>query len=95
MKKLDPIRITWLHEAIAKHRKPATILTDRGSQFYANKSEYKRDGASEFEKELVALGIRHILACVNHPETNCKLEWFHGKVQRKLRLFEDVDELIH
>ena len=87
--------IRVLHDAIAEHGRPATIPTDRGSQFYANKSEYKRDGASEFEKELVVLGIRHMLARVNHPQTNGKLERFHGEVQRKLRLFDDVDELIH
>ena len=71
------------------------MLTDRESQFYANKSEYKRDGATEFEKELVILEIRHILTRVNHPQTDGKLERFHGKVQRKMKYFEDVDELIH
>ncbi len=44
-----------LSEAIVKHGRPASILTDHGSQFYANKSEYKRRGATEFEKELVRL----------------------------------------
>ena len=84
------------HRAIARHGRPAAMLTDRGSQFYASKSEYRRrDGATEFEKELVILEIRHILARVNHPQTNGKLERFHGEVQRKMRHFKDVDELIH
>ncbi len=68
-----------LHEAIAKHGRPASILTDHGSQFYANQSEYKRRGASQFEQELVKLEIKHIMVRVNHPQTNGKLERFHGR----------------
>ena len=76
-----------LHEAIAGYGKPASILTDHGSQFYANASEHKRKGESEFEKELARLDIKHILARVRHPQTNGKLERFHGELQRKLPPF--------
>jgi transposase InsO family protein len=41
------------------------------------------------------LGIKHILARVNHPQTNGKLERFHGEIQRKQKWFESIDELIH
>ena len=52
-----------LEEAIRNHGKPASIMTDRGSQFYANASEaYKRKGVSNYERRLVELGIRQILA---------------------------------
>ena len=34
----------------------------------------------------------HRLARVNHPQTNGKLERFHGEIQAKLRLFRDMDE---
>ena len=54
--------IDVLHDAISKHGMPASILTDRGSQFYASESEHKKKGVSEFEQELVRLGIWHILA---------------------------------
>ena len=84
-----------LHEAIAKHGRPASILTDHGSQFYANQSEYKRKGASQFEQELVKLEIKHIMARVNHPQTNGKLERFHGEIQRKHKWFGTIDELVH
>ena len=84
-----------LMEAIKKHGRPASILTDHGSQFYANESEYKTRGATEFEKTLVQLEIKHILARVNHPQTNGKLERFHGEIQRKQKWFSDIDELIH
>jgi putative transposase len=87
--------IIVLREAIAKHGRPASILTDHGSQFYANKSEYKKSGASRFEQELVRLGIKHIMARVNHPQTNGKLERFHGEIQRKQKWFDGIDELVH
>ena len=73
-----------LKDAISRHGKPASVLTDHGSQFYANEKEAAARGEAEFEKELVALGIKHILARVNHPQTNGKLERFHGELQRKL-----------
>ncbi len=34
-----------LDEAIKNHGKPASIITDHGSQFYANAQEAKRKGA--------------------------------------------------
>ena len=86
--------IDILHKAIRRHGRPASILTDRGSQFYSSESESKRKGVSEFEKELVKLEIRHILARVNHPQTNGKLERFHGELQRKLCHFGTVDSLV-
>lgn len=78
---------------VKKHGKPASILTDRGSQFYANESEYKEKGITEFEDYLIRNDIRHILARVSHPQTNGKLERFYGEVERKLHLFKSVDEL--
>ena len=47
-----------------------------------------------FEQELVRLGIRHILARVNHTQTNGKLERFHGEIQRKLNRFEDIHRFV-
>ena len=69
-----------LKEAIMRHGKPASILTDHDIRFYANAEEYKRNGAAKFEQELVSTGIHHILARVRHPQTN-------GELQRKLHPF--------
>ena len=77
-----------LREAVAKHGKPAAMLTDRGAQFYAHESEGKKLGETEFQKELGRLGIRHILARVNHPQTNGKLERFHRELKKHLPSFE-------
>jgi putative transposase len=59
-----------LKRAIAKYGKPKEILTDHGSQFYANEGERKEKGISRFEAFLAEQGIRHILARVNHPQTH-------------------------
>ena len=73
-----------LGKAMEEHGIPASVLTDRGSQFYANESESKRRGRTEFEKELVRRDIRHVVARSNHPQTNGKQERFHGELQRRL-----------
>ena len=67
-----------LDEAIARHGKPASVMTDHGLQFYANEADSRKRGESEFEKRLVEMDIRQILACVKHPQTNGKLERIHG-----------------
>ena len=84
-----------LRAAMRVHGTPASILTDRGSQFYATEAEARKKGASGFEQKLARLGIRHILARVGHPQTNGKLERFHGEIQRKQKLFADIHELVH
>ncbi len=75
-----------LDAAIKNHGKPKAILTDRGAQFYANKSEVKKKGISKFEMRLAELGIKHIRARVGHPQTNGKIERWFGEVQHKLPL---------
>ena len=76
--------------AMSAYGKPASILSDRGFQFYATESEKKAKGVSMFERRLNDLGIRHILARVAHPQTNGKLERARGELQRKLHPFHDV-----
>jgi len=77
-----------LDKAIARYGRPAAVMSDHGAQFYANEKEARKRGASAFEKRLVELGIRHILSGIRHPQTNGKLERFHGELQRKLHVFE-------
>jgi len=60
--------IQVLKQAISKYGCPREILTDRGSQFYANEGERKEKGVSQFEQYLADNGIKHILARVNHPQ---------------------------
>ena len=57
-----------LKQAIDKYGRPREVLTDRGSQFYANEGERKEKGISQFETYLAEQGIKHILCRVNHPQ---------------------------
>ena len=60
---------------IAKYGKPKAIMTDHGSQYYANHPNADQNN-SEFRKQLNILGIKHYLARVNRPQTNGKAERF-------------------
>lgn len=83
-----------LKEAMGRHGRPASILTDRGTQFYANESEEREKGATVFEEYLIENEIRQILARVLHPMTNGKVERFFRTVKEKLPEFEGVEELV-
>ncbi len=86
--------IAVLEEGIKRYGLPDAVLTDRGSQFYANAGEKKAKGESEFERYLRVNGIKHIVGRVNHPQTNGKVERFYGTVEQKLKLFESIAEMI-
>ena len=45
-----------LDRAISQYGKSRSILSDRGSQFYATESEKKSKGVSEFERTSLPLG---------------------------------------
>ena len=78
--------IFLLYQAILTHQtSPIIILSDKGSQFYANKYTKKgKKGTSRFEKELEKLGIEFWTSRRNHPQTNGKMEkWFHTLKRRK------------
>jgi putative transposase len=53
------------------------VLTDHGSQFFANKRDKKGFAEHHFEQYLKKQCVRHVLCRVNHPQTNGKLEKFH------------------
>jgi len=86
--------IQVLKQAIAKYGLPHEILTDRGSQFYANEGERKEKGINQFERYLADHKIKHILCRVNHPQTNGKLERFYGVYEQKHHQFKSIDEYV-
>ena len=65
------------------------ILTDHGTQFVAAKSREK--AKHKFKEFLKENGVRHILARINHPQTNGKIERFFGLMEQKLHLFDSVE----
>lgn len=56
-----------LKEAVRRNGRPASILTDRGAQFYANETEEREKGSTVFERYLVENEIRQALSRVSHP----------------------------
>ncbi|MDG6909270.1 MAG: DDE-type integrase/transposase/recombinase [Nitrososphaerota archaeon] len=83
-----------LKDAVGKYGKPASILTDRGTQFYAVEADERLKGLTVFEKYLIENEIRQILARVMHPMTNGKVERFFRTVKDKLPEFGSIEELI-
>jgi len=84
-----------LKEAIGRHGKPASILTDRGVQFYAVEADGRLRGLTAFERYLIENEIRQALSRVMHPQTNGKVERFFRTVKDKLPEFDGaVDQLI-
>jgi len=67
--------IALLKSAIAEFGKPKAIMTDHGSQFYANRLD-AIEQKTEFRIALDILGIKHYVARVNRPQTNGKIERF-------------------
>ena len=80
--------IKVLEDSLKRYGKPAQVLTDRGSQFYANEKENAKRGVATFETKLVDLDIKHVVARVRHPQTNGKLERFHLEIERHPKSFE-------
>ncbi len=57
---------------------PVIVLSDKGSQFYANKkTKIGKRALSKFEKELNNISVQLWTSRRNHPQTNGKMEkWF-------------------
>jgi transposase InsO family protein len=60
--------IQVLKQAIDKCGGPCELLTDRGSQFYADEGERREKGISQFEAYLAEQGIKHILCRIKHSQ---------------------------
>mgnify|MGYP001574583094 FL=1 len=78
--------IFLLHQAILTNEvSPAIILSDKGSQFYANiRTKSGEKGISQFEEEVRVLNIDFWTSRRNHPQTNGKMEkWFDTMKKRK------------
>ena len=67
--------VALLKTGIASYGKPKSIMTDHGSQYYANKGDPFIQNTM-FRITLDTLGIKHYVARVNRPQTNGKVERF-------------------
>ena len=76
-----------LHQAILDNEaNPVIVLSDKGSQFYANKKNKKgQKGISKFEQELKELGIELWTSRRNHPQTNGKMEKWFDTLKKRIK----------
>jgi len=84
-----------LDETIRKHGRPTSILSDRGSSFYAVEAEARVKGLTKFELYLMRNHIKQILSGVSHPQTNGKLEKLFDTIEKGLaKGFSPIDECV-
>ncbi len=74
--------------AVAEHGRPASVMTARRPPFYGRGA-----GESEFERRLAEMGIRHVLSGAGGPQAG-KLARFFGEIDRKIKWFSGIDELV-
>ncbi len=70
------------------------IVTDHGSEFYANKRDAEGYAEHAFEQYLEGEGIVHILCGVNHPQTNGKIEKWHDLYIHHRSRFGSLEGLV-
>jgi len=76
--------IRWIRE----------VITDHGSQFFANKTDKNGDSQNAFSQFLWENEIKHILARVKHPQTNGKIEKWYHTYEKSRKLFDDFDKFL-
>lgn len=87
--------IALLKTGIAEYGKPKAVMTDHGSQYYANHQNADQNN-TEFRKYLNIIGIKHSLARVNRPQTNGKVERFFltYKTEYIEETYKDINDFI-
>jgi putative transposase len=75
-------------------RKIEQVITDRGSQYYANKKDKHGESESKFEAFLKGHGIKHIKARVKHPQTNGKVEKWHDLYEKQRMKFKSFADFV-
>ena len=87
--------VALLYSGIAEYGKPKAVMTDHGSQYYANHPNAEQE-KTLFRSTLDILGIKHCLARVNRPQTNGKVERFFRtyKEEYAIGTFSSLSEYI-
>jgi len=68
------------------------LILDHGAEFGAHRVHEDGKWDSEFKRHLERYGIKPILARVNHPQTNGKLERWFGEYQKHRLAFSSFEE---
>ena len=76
-------------------RKVEQVITDHGSQFYANKKDGYGNSESSFETFLKESEIKHIMGRIKHPQTNGKVEKWYDLYEKHRSKFESFDIFVN
>lgn len=76
-----------VRKAVHMHGAPFQLLTDKGSEFWNNRSKIP----NLFGETLDALGIGHITSRKAHPQTNGKMENWFGVCKHQAWRFNDIE----
>ena len=84
--------IKLLQEALEKYgwlTPIREVMTDHGTQFYANKRDKNDNAESEFENFLKMNKINHILSPVKRPQVNGKIEKWNDTYEKNRFRFDN------
>ena len=70
------------------------ILTDNGTQFCTNVGPIRTEGETEFQRVMKKHCIEHIRTRIHHPQTNGKLERFHGTYAMHRHRFKSLKAFV-
>ena len=70
------------------------LIMDHGAEFGAHRVHEDGKLDSDFKKHIERHGIKPILAKVEHPQTNGKLERWFGEYQRNCLAFSSFEEFM-
>lgn len=90
---IDLVRMAL--EDYGEIRRIREVITDHGTQFFANKMDKNGDSESAFDAFLAKNEIKHILARVKHPQTNGKIEKWYHTYEKSRKLFDDFDKFLN
>ena len=76
-------------------RRVREVITDHGSEFYANKRDKDGNADHRFENFCKEEGIKQILCRYNHPQSNGKIEKWFDTYDKHRSDFETLDDFIH
>jgi len=70
------------------------VITDHGSEFYANKRDQHGEADHAFETYLAENGIKQTLCKVGRPQSNGKIERFYQTYEKHRWRFESLDTFV-
>jgi len=71
------------------------VISDHGSEFYANKRNKHGKADHRFERFCIDNGIRQVLCRVKHPQSNGKIEKFFDIYDQRRWEFESLEEFTY